>query len=120
MVVLWILYEITEYEDPVKEANIAQVIMLNYTTKCHPGVSTRLVTIIILTVHYFRFERTRTVSFPYAACRGSVMGTGPERQESPTMKQWRGGAPRRWHDSGGIFVSCPPGRYAVLQGTCCR
>lgn len=70
MVVLWILCKITEHEGPVKEANIAQVNMLNYTAKCHPGVSARLVTIIILTVRYFRLERTRTVSFPYAACWG--------------------------------------------------
>jgi hypothetical protein len=70
VVVLWILYEITEHEDPVKEANIAQVNMLNYTAKSHPGVSARLVTIIILTVRFFRFECTRTVSFPFAASRG--------------------------------------------------
>jgi len=70
VVVLWILCEITEHKDPVKEANTAQVNMLNYTAKCHSGVSARLATIIILTVRYFRFERTRTVSFPYAACRG--------------------------------------------------
>ena len=67
---LWILCEITEHEDPVKEANIAQFNMLNYTAKCDPEVSARLVTIIILTARYFRFERTRTVSFPYGACRG--------------------------------------------------